>query len=266
MSDFEKIKDILNEPFRNLCQSFYDDFVEINARTKAKMGVKAIISRRELYNCCEWCKSLAGTYIYGNEPADIYRRHDNCRCMVTVRSEKDKTYQDAWSKREFRTQREARKAREKEIRYETAENSVYKEYLKKAAPGKGIIKFDTGYENSKHRNEIETAKKLKQRFGGDIVLLNEKNEVKTPDYLWNGELWELKRVSSLNSTDKQMQKAIKQIHENPGGIIIQIIGDKASPQEIVREIKKRASRSGTSIKFDVIIEKDEKIVDIIRFK
>lgn len=39
-------------------------------------------------HCCDWCANLAGTYEYGMEPKDVYRRHDNCGCQVTFISEK----------------------------------------------------------------------------------------------------------------------------------------------------------------------------------
>lgn len=49
--------------------------------------------------CCEWCSKVAGRYAYGEEPDDIYRRHDNCGCSVTY--ENGRKRQDVWSKREW---------------------------------------------------------------------------------------------------------------------------------------------------------------------
>ena len=41
------------------------------------------IVRKIAGNCCDWCKSLAGTYSYPNNvPNDVYRRHQRCRCTV----------------------------------------------------------------------------------------------------------------------------------------------------------------------------------------
>ena len=42
---------------------------------------------------------MAGRYEYGEEPDDIYRRHDNCDCTVTF--ENGRKRQDVWSKREW---------------------------------------------------------------------------------------------------------------------------------------------------------------------
>ena len=51
---------------------------------------------------------------YADAPKDVYRRHANCKCIVLCRTEKG-TYQDVWSKKEYKTQREARIAKEQEL-------------------------------------------------------------------------------------------------------------------------------------------------------
>lgn len=107
------ISNILGEPVSNLCHAFYDQYVEANVRFRSKAGMKAVIIRRQLGKCCDWCADLAGIYTPENAPADIYRRHDNCKCMVTYKDEDG--YQDVWSKKEFKNQREARSARELEL-------------------------------------------------------------------------------------------------------------------------------------------------------
>lgn len=102
------------EPFRNFCHSFYDEFVEQNVAFRHRAGVKSLIIRRNLGGCCDWCQNLAGIYVYGEEPKDVYRRHDSCRCLVTSKFE-GQGYQDVWSKKEFAKQRDARIEREKTI-------------------------------------------------------------------------------------------------------------------------------------------------------
>lgn len=49
--------------------------------------------------CCEWCTKIAGRYVYGEEPRDVFRRHDNCGCTVTY--ENGKQRQDVWSKKSW---------------------------------------------------------------------------------------------------------------------------------------------------------------------
>ena len=61
--------------------------------------------------CCPWCSKVAGRYTYGEEPDDIYRRHDNCDCTVTF--ENGRKRQDVWSKREWEAPKEGAGAGER---------------------------------------------------------------------------------------------------------------------------------------------------------
>lgn len=107
----EFIDDVLNEPIAeesigeviervglNILLSYYDSFIQQNAELRANVGFKTYITRETHGKACDWCNALSGTYRYGDEPSDIYRRHDNCRCKVTYYSTKDKIAQDVWTK------------------------------------------------------------------------------------------------------------------------------------------------------------------------
>ena len=107
------ISNLLGEPVSNLCHAFYDQYVEANVKFRSRAGMKEVIIRRQLGKCCKWCADLAGIYLADSAPKDIYRRHDNCRCMVTYKDEDG--YTDAWSKKTFGTQRDVRRARELEL-------------------------------------------------------------------------------------------------------------------------------------------------------
>lgn len=86
----------IGEPIVNNSEAFMDDFVRSNARFKYESGMEAIITREARWNCCEWCQRLSGSYDYANAPDDVYRRHENCRCVVTYHSEKKR--QNVWTK------------------------------------------------------------------------------------------------------------------------------------------------------------------------
>lgn len=100
----------LQEPIINNSEAFADDFVRSNASFRSKAGLKATITRIADPKCCDWCAALEGTYEYGKEPDDIYRRHEFCRCTVTYRSEK--TSQNAWSKKTWESSPEELERRE----------------------------------------------------------------------------------------------------------------------------------------------------------
>lgn len=101
---YEQVIRWLMEPIVNNSEAFADDYIRANADFRAKAGLRTKITRRVANNCCDWCAAMAGTWIYGTEPPDIYRRHEYCRCTVTYQS--DKTSQNVWSKRKWETPKE----------------------------------------------------------------------------------------------------------------------------------------------------------------
>ena len=108
-----KARNLLSSGVTNVAQSFYDNFVQSNAELRASAGVRAVIIRRVNRPCCDWCKSLEGRYDIDDAPDNIYRRHKDCDCTVVCYDEKG--YTDAWSKKVYQTEQEARKANAREI-------------------------------------------------------------------------------------------------------------------------------------------------------
>lgn len=95
----ETIERRLTSPIENISESFYTDYVKENAKFRSNAGMKCYITRISSGKCCNWCDNLAGRYEYGEEPDDVYRRHDNCDCSVTYES--NRTRQDVWSKKSW---------------------------------------------------------------------------------------------------------------------------------------------------------------------
>ncbi|MBP0989370.1 MAG: hypothetical protein J6S92_14005 [Oscillospiraceae bacterium] len=80
-------------------KAMHDDRMKSEAKFRHKAGLDCRITRVAVNGCCPWCTDVAGRYRYGEEPDDIYRRHDNCDCTVTF--ENGRKRQDVWSKREW---------------------------------------------------------------------------------------------------------------------------------------------------------------------
>lgn len=129
-----KADGFLRATLENISRGMYDDFVESSCRSMRKSGAKAVIVRKEIGSCCDWCRSLAGTYDYsaGQYPDDIFRRHQNCRCIVTV-SNKKGHYTDVWSKREYDSERELIRGRIEDIQHEEARTAVRERKARKRA-------------------------------------------------------------------------------------------------------------------------------------
>lgn len=109
-----KYENLLEDGSGNIIQSFYDNFEKSQAEFRNKAGFRMTVFRESIGVCCPWCQDLVGTWDYDSRPSDVYARHKNCTCIVYTKTERG-TYQDAWSRKEYDSQRDARIAREKEI-------------------------------------------------------------------------------------------------------------------------------------------------------
>lgn len=116
--NYEVFQRLLDSSIRNLAQVFFDQREEANAKFRVKAGLQQYVVRTQVFNCCEWCASLAGTYKYPDEvPAQVWQRHANCKCMVVTKTGKG-SYQDAWNRQIFNTEKDARQQRIREIEFE----------------------------------------------------------------------------------------------------------------------------------------------------
>lgn len=87
----------LGEPIINNTEAFFDDFIDANAKFRARAGLETKLIRRAEPGACAWCRALEGTFPYGEAPDDIYRRHEYCRCSVVYVS--NKVAQGVWTKK-----------------------------------------------------------------------------------------------------------------------------------------------------------------------
>ena len=95
--DMEERLKWLHEPIINNSEAFFDDYVAENASTRASLGMRTTITRLVDPGCCSWCAALAGIYEYGDEPKEVYARHEFCRCQVVYDSERGFS-QNVWDK------------------------------------------------------------------------------------------------------------------------------------------------------------------------
>lgn len=101
-ADYELMRRWLEEPVVNCTESFYDDFVETNARFTAQSGLKATVHRNAAPGCCAWCAERIGTFDFAAlKSREVFRRHEYCRCIVTF--ERGRERQNVWTKRTWKT-------------------------------------------------------------------------------------------------------------------------------------------------------------------
>ena len=85
-------------------RSRFDENMKKGAKTCAAAGLKTYIVRDGSSKCCPWCGEIVGRYVYGSEPKDVYRRHDNCSCSVVYESGRGR--QNVWSKQTWSKEQE----------------------------------------------------------------------------------------------------------------------------------------------------------------
>ena len=88
----------------NMLNSQYDRNMKKGAETCASAGLKTYIIRDSGAGCCKWCDEVSGKFVYGTEPKDVYRRHDNCTCTVVYESGRGR--QNVWSKQYWSQEQE----------------------------------------------------------------------------------------------------------------------------------------------------------------
>lgn len=270
---------LLAGPVRTFSQSIVDATLKANINFQGKAGLSPKIIRKATGKCCEWCRALVGVYRYPDTPEDVFRRHNNCRCTAEYDGGDAKKFQNVWTKEwttaEERELVEVRKQlpginivpsiKEQPPKVAPFEN-VMAEYLRNAAAGSGTLQYGTGYNVAKHPAEIKTAQWLHENLGGDIVLLQETGGLneKMPDYLWQGKYWELKSVSTGKAVDSALRSALKQIAENPGGVVIDCTDD-ISLDVLTTNIQLRITRSAP-FGLDVLVTQRDMLVKALRYK
>lgn len=258
---YTKLEKTMVEYVEAFSMGIVDKAIRSNAEFHHNLGIRAYIERIVIGECCSWCSKLAGRYDYdkvSNTGNDVFRRHRCCRCIVEYVPSKGRRVNVHTKKEVIENQVTNQKLRNVE--------DVTREYLKKYKK-KSIVSIEEGIDEKKRENELHTANWMLDMFGGDITILKEKNieNRKTPDFLWNGEYWELKRVSSENSIDKRIKYATKQIGEK-GGIILDITNSQLPIEKIVNTIDRRAKRRLKNYNIDIIIKDGKELVKVYRNK
>lgn len=217
-------------------------------------------------NCdCEFAvRFRSDTTVAGYDPDEYYRQYREAGGDIN----KMRRIDYAARKDAINAQKRAAYAARKSLNTTRAFGliDVKSEYLTSAVPGAGSIEQDANYDPVRHADEIKTAQWLHENLGGDIVLLNEANNYKamTPDYLWNRKMWDLKTVSTEKSANSAVRHGLKQIQENPGGIILNYEQNKISVELLKDILQKRLNASATQ-DVDIVVLANDELLTVQRF-
>lgn len=145
---FEKAAWVFKEPVVNFSQNVCDRVIEENVNAHFKAGLSPKITRTAVGGCCKWCSSLDGKYDYP-APREVYRRHENCRCLVLY-DPGDGKVQNAHTKKQYESSRDAEQeakaeARKKKLEKWEAQSKRYpearKEILRRVKDGEYSLKL-----------------------------------------------------------------------------------------------------------------------------
>jgi len=124
--DVLDLSQVLVSQIENASMSIVDDCAAENMEFQHGVGRHPKIIRIAEPKCCQWCEDLAGEYDYAQVKQtgnDVYRRHENCRCIVEFDPGSGSSMQNAHSKRmvdrstiERRKADQARYAEDAEVR------------------------------------------------------------------------------------------------------------------------------------------------------
>ena len=146
---------------------------------------------------------------------------------------------------------------------------VTQEYIKKATPKQGRLLYEDDYDKESHKEEVNLAKWLLNTFGGEIILLSESGGTfgaKRSDFEWRGRYWELKTLKSEKSIDSALRKAISQIYDKPGGVILDFGNNKAVSMAKIESAVKSRIEVSCRFNIDVMVIRFGKIEKVFRYK
>ena len=78
-------------------------------------------------------------------------------------------------------------------------------------------------------------------------------------------MWELKIASSVNSADLSMRHALKQIADNPGGIVLSLANELIDIEQLEKQLTRRFLRGNVET-IDIVLKQGNDLLKILRYK
>ena len=131
----------------------------------------------------------------------------------------------------------------------------------------GFVLPDITYIKGIYSDEFEVARLLSRTLGGHIAPLGELriSGNPDPDFLWRDKLWELKKPKCIKRVLRRLHKAVYQIRENPGGIVLDITHINDDLDFLLSKVSLLLLEQETPV-IDVIIIKNNTLIKILSNK
>lgn len=182
---WNQVDEVMKRSIENSTRSIFDEYIKQNSANRASVGITAKIVRKMHSETCEWCRSLAGVYIYGQEPHEVYQRHDNCDCTVEYFCEKGR--QNVWEsnnkfieENDYRkkermsymidkgSNKESYKIKSKNLKFEVKSDNEYKKIIRIAKFDKKQVVDVTDIWNKNRKKGIVIKNDFKFYFKGEM--------------------------------------------------------------------------------------------------
>lgn len=218
-------------------------------------------------NCdCEFAISFNGPgNIEGYDPdkyMEMYENAEGTSSRDKINSMRRAQY--AANRDAINAQKRAAYANKKRAEHRLRGKDITKEYLSDADPGRGNLNYERNYNKETHVKEIQTAQVIHQKLGGNIILKCEAYEEKSADYEWMGTLWDLKTTTTEKAANSAIRHGMKQIANNPGGIILNFEDRAFDMPKLIETISRRMVWYPKGCADIIIISKGE-IVKVLRY-
>lgn len=158
---------------------------------------------------------------------------------------------------------------------------VTDEWLRNAKPNSHKVK-NLDYwliNNKKHKvdgknivldysnNELECATWLENTFGGEIYLcprVNIPESIKTPDYIWNNEYWDLKEIKGTRK--RLIDDIVKDCRYQANNLIIDINKSKITTKQIINQITNTFNNNSRKWIDTIILKNKNNLIIIYKRK
>ena len=117
------------------------------------------------------------------------------------------------------------------------------------------------------KSEFKCAKWLKSTFGGEIFMcprVELPKNIRTPDYIWNNEYWDLKEIKSSGA--RAIDNRINGNKKQSCNYIIDVSNNKLSDELITKQVKKLFSSPERKWVDKIIVKRNNRIIIILQRK
>lgn len=115
------------------------------------------------------------------------------------------------------------------------------------------------------KSELECAKWLESTFGGEIYMcprINIPEGIKTPDFIWNGEYWDLKEIKSFGK--RTIDNRVNGSRLQTRNYILDINKNNMSDNIAIKKIKEIYSSKDREWISTIILKRNDKLLAIIK--